>query len=243
MGTMRNLHEANIGNLNRNIYVRILIIEDNESVAKGIAYRFQDRGHATDLIYDGLDADEFLKSDNNDIIILDINLPSLNGIEVLSNLRNRNDQRPVLLLTAKGDVESRVLGLDAGADDYLSKPFDMNELEARVRALLRRKSEKIQTTLEFGQLSFNANSRQFQAKSESLDLPRKELALLEKLITSHERVISKNNLIEHVYGTGADVEESAIEAHLSRLRKRLKPYLIEIQVQRGLGYKLINKGE
>lgn len=240
---MRNLHEANIGKITWGLCVRILIIEDNQSVAKGIAYRFQDRGHATDLIYDGQEADEFLNSDNNDIIILDINLPNLSGLEILSNLRKRGDQRPVLLLTAKGDVESRVLGLDAGADDYLSKPFDMAELEARVRVLLRRKSEKIHTTIEFGQLNFNENLRQIVANGEALNLPRKELALLEKLITSHGRIISKNELIEHVYGTGADVEDSAIEAHLSRLRKRLKPFSIELQVQRGLGYKLIDTSE
>lgn len=220
--------------------MRILIIEDNQSVAKGIAFRFQDRGHATDLIYDGKEADDFLQSDNNDIIILDINLPGIDGLTILKNLRKRNDQRPVLLLTAKGDVESRILGLDAGADDYLSKPFDMAELEARVRVLLRRKSQKLQTIIEFGLLNFNAHLRQFDAKGVNLDLPRKELALLEKLIGSNGRIVSKNDLIEHVYGTGADVEESAIEAHLSRLRKRLKPFFIELQVQRGLGYKLID---
>lgn len=221
--------------------MRILIIEDNQSVAKGIAFRFQDRGHATDLIFDGLEADDFLRTDSNDIIILDIDLPGMDGLTILKNLRQRNDQRPVLLLTAKGDVESRILGLDAGADDYLSKPFDMAELEARVRVLLRRKSEKIHTTIDFGPLSFNENLRQFDVEGNNLDLPRKELALLEKLIVSNGRIVSKNDLIEHVYGTGADVEESAIEAHLSRLRKRLKPFLIELQVQRGLGYKLIHK--
>ena len=118
--------------------MRIAIVEDNESVAKGISYRLEDRGHATDLIHDGAMADVFLQSDSNDIVILDVNLPHLDGLSVLRNLRARGDARPVLLLTARAEVEARVAGLDAGADDYLTKPFSVPELPARVSALLRR---------------------------------------------------------------------------------------------------------
>jgi len=219
--------------------VRIAIVEDNQSVAKGIAYRLEDRGHATDLIHDGIAADEFLRGDGNDLIILDINLPGLDGLEVLRGLRARGDARPVLLLTANAEIEARVRGLDAGADDYLSKPFDMDELEARIRALLRRPVQSLRTALTLGPLSFDTQARQLSAEGAVLDLPRRELAVIEVLIAAADRTVPKSELFAHVYGTGADHDDSAIEAHVSRLRKRIKPYGIDIRAQRGLGYRLV----
>ena len=115
--------------------MRIAIVEDNINVAKGIAYRLQDRGHATDILHDGIAADAFLRTDGNDLIVLDINLPNLDGVSILRNMRARGDKRPVLLLTANNDTSNLVAGLDAGADDYLTKPFEMEVLEARLRAL------------------------------------------------------------------------------------------------------------
>ena len=218
--------------------MRIAIVEDNESVAKGIAYRLEDRGHATDLIHDGAAADTFLQGDANDLVVLDINLPHLDGLSILRNLRARGDARPVLLLTAQGDVEARVTGLDAGADDYLTKPFDMDELEARIRALLRRRAQDIETALAFGPLRLDAQSRSVRAGDTPLDLPRRELSVIEALMRSDGRVLAKSDLIEQVYGTGADVEESAIEVHVSRLRKRLRSHGVDIRAQRGLGYRL-----
>ena len=218
--------------------MRIAIVEDNESVAKGIAYRLEDRGHATDLIHDGAVADTFLQGDANDLVVLDINLPRLDGLSVLRNLRARGDVRPVLLLTAQGDVEARVTGLDAGADDYLTKPFDMDELEARIRAMLRRRAQDIETTLAFGPLRLDAQSRSVRAGATPLDLPRRELSVIAALMRSDGRVVAKSDLIEQVYGTGADVEESAIEVHVSRLRKRLRTHGVDIRAQRGLGYRL-----
>lgn len=208
------------------------------SVAKGISYRLEDRGHATDLIHDGIEADQFLRSDSNDIVILDVNLPHLDGLSVLRNLRTRGDTRPVLLLTARSDVEARVAGLDAGADDYLTKPFDMDELEARIRALLRRRAQPIATGHRFGPLTFDATSRSLLAGGVPLDLPRREVALVDALMAAQGRVVAKADLIEQVYGTGADIEESAIEVHVSRLRKRLRPHGVDIRAQRGLGYRL-----
>ncbi|MFZ5964273.1 response regulator transcription factor [Thalassococcus sp. BH17M4-6] len=219
--------------------MRIAIIEDNESVAKGIAYRLQDRGHATDLIHDGIAADDFLRGDGNDLIILDINLPGLDGLGVLRNLRARGDQRPVLLLTANAEVTARVQGLDAGADDYLPKPFDMDELEARLRALLRRQGQDIRTRRDFGPLSFDTQSRQLFIDGTAQDLPRREVSVLELLIAAPDRVVPKADLHEHVYGTGSDHDDTAIEAHVSRLRKRLKPGGVDIRAQRGLGYRMV----
>lgn len=218
--------------------MRIAIIEDNENIARGIAYRLEDRGHATDILGDGLAADAFLKGDGNDIIVLDINLPGLSGLEVLRNLRRRGDARPVLLLTARGEAADMVAGLDAGADDYLAKPFSMDVLEARLRALSRRRAQAISDMLELGALAFDATLRSASVAGEALDLPRREMSLLEALMEAEGRTVSKERLLVRLYGAGAEVEDSAIEVHVSRLRKRLKPHGFEIAVQRGLGYRL-----
>lgn len=219
--------------------MRIVIVEDNRNVAKGIAYRLEDRGHATDVLHDGISADAFLRDDGNDLIVLDINLPGLDGLTILRNLRARGDQRPVLLLTANDDTSQRVAGLDAGADDYLTKPFAMEELEARLRALARRKGTALTKELRFGGLVFDVSNWSVTIDETPLDIPRRERALLEILMSRAGRTVSKSALLEHLYGTGADVDASAIEVHVSRLRKRLLPHGIEIQVQRGLGYQLV----
>ena len=154
--------------------MRIAIIEDNESVAKGIAFVLRDAGHAVDLIHDGLEADAHLRGDGADVLILDINLPGMSGIGVLKNLRKRQDDRPVLLLTARGSTEERIEGLDAGADDYLVKPFEMAELEARIRAMARRRAVPVVQTMTVGGLRFDPQHRQVQHKGQVIDLPRKE---------------------------------------------------------------------
>ena len=218
--------------------MRIAIIEDNESVAKGIAYRLQDRGHAADIVMDGNEAEEFLRSDHNDIVILDINLPGLDGLSLLKGLRERGDNRPVLLLTARSETDDRVKGLNAGADDYLVKPFDMDELEARIRALSRRVSTEVQAEVRLGKLRYYPDQRLAMIGDSPLELPRRELALLEALLRAGERVTSKVRLIETLYGTGADVSESAIEAHISRLRKKIAPAELEIRMMRNIGYLL-----
>lgn len=222
----------------RDFFVRIAIVEDNESVAKGILYRLEDRGHAVDLIADGAEADTFLQSDANELVILDVSLPHLDGLTVLRNMRARRDARPVLLLTARAEIEERVAGLDAGADDYLTKPFDMDELEARVRALARRRAQPLQTGHQFGPLRFDSQARTLNASGTALDLTRREVSVIEALIAAQGRVVSKPDLIERVYGTGADVEDSAIEVHVSRLRKHVRPHGVDIRAQRGLGYRL-----
>ncbi|SMX51268.1 response regulator transcription factor [Actibacterium lipolyticum] len=219
--------------------MRIAIIEDNESIAKGIAYRLEDRGHATDIIDEGICADEFLRDDKNDLIILDINLPGMDGLAILRALRRRDDHRPVLLLTAKSDISDRVAGLDAGADDYLVKPFEMDELEARVRALSRRRAQSIEDVITLGAITFHPGTREAFVNDAPLALPRREVAVLEALLAARARVVPKADLLEHLYGTGAAVEDSAIEVHISRLRKKLAPLGLDIKTHRGLGYSLI----
>lgn len=218
--------------------MRIVIVEDNESVAKGIAYVLRDAGHAVDLIHDGAQADAHLQNDGADLLILDVNLPGMDGLDILKNLRRRRDKRPVLLLTARGGTGERIAGLDAGADDYLVKPFEMAELEARVRALARRRDIPVVEPMRVGPLEFDPQNRQVTAGPDVLDLPRRELSVLEAMVLSQGRVVSKSQLLDAVYGVGSDVEEQVVEVYVSRLRKRLKPHGVEIKMQRGLGYQL-----
>lgn len=219
--------------------MRITLVEDNPSLAKGIAYRLEDAGHAVDHLDDGDQAQEFLKSDRSDLIILDINLPGVDGLSLLKELRERGDLRPVILLTARAQTEDRVVGLDAGADDYLIKPFEMAELEARVRALLRRRPSPVQQVWQVGAVEYDVSSRQLLSGGEEITVPRRELSVFECLAIADGRLVSKSALIEHCYGTGADVEDSVVEVHVSRLRGRLKPFGIQIKSQRGLGYQLL----
>jgi len=218
--------------------MRIAVIEDNEALAQGIAHRLRDRGHAVDLLHDGEEADAFLRHEGADLIVLDCNLPGCDGLEVLTRLRRRGDGTPVILLTARAETSERVAGLDAGADDYLTKPFEMDELEARLRAMARRKNLEFAARDAIGPLVFDRTNRQLLKDEQPLAFPRKELATLECLLERRGRIVSKSQLITHVYGTGAAQEDSAIEPHVSRLRKRLEPFGIRIKAARGLGYML-----
>ncbi len=218
--------------------MRIAVIEDNEALAHGIAFRLRDRGHSVDLLHDGAEADAFLAQEGADLIVLDLNLPGLDGIEVLRALRRRGDGTPVILLTARSETAERVVGLDAGADDYLTKPFEMDELEARLRAMARRKNLEFSVRDELGPLVFDRVGRQLLQNNQVIDVPRKEIATLECLLERRGRLVSKAQLITHVYGVGSDSDDSAIEPHVSRLRKRLEPFGIRIKTARGLGYML-----
>ena len=218
--------------------MRIVVIEDNEPLAKAIAYRLRDRGHSADVLHDGGEGDAFLSTEGADLIVLDINLPGKLGLDILRDLRRRGDGTPVLLLTARAETSDRVMGLDMGADDYLVKPFEMDELEARIRALSRRKNLNYGERETLGSLVFDRNARLVETESGPLDLPRRELSVLECLLERRGRIVSKSQLTDHVYGIGADVEETAVEPHVSRLRKRLSDHGVTIKTARGLGYML-----
>ena len=216
--------------------MRIVLIEDNASLAQGISYRLQDAGHAVDMLDDGRHASDYLRTDEADLVILDINLPGRDGITILKEMRQRGDERPVLLLTARSDTIDRVKGLDAGADDYLVKPFEMVELEARIRAMSRRKPQPFRKTVSLGLLVLDLDAREAEVGGRPETIPRREISILEALMQAGGRTVPKLQLLEHTYGTGSDIEEVALEAHISRLRKRLKPHGISIKVKRGLGY-------
>lgn len=219
--------------------MRICIVEDNKSLADGIAYSLRDLGHAVDIIDNGADAEYYLLNEGADLVILDINLPEKNGLAVLTAYRQVQTNTPVLILTARDGVDERVAGLDAGADDYLVKPFEMEELKARIRALFRRRSQDFQIRESLGVLEFDRGSRQLYSGATPLEIPRREIALLEYFLDNTGRVASKTQLCDHLYGVGADVNETVAEVYISRLRKRLSPHGITIKTVRGLGYLLV----
>ncbi len=219
--------------------MRIVVVEDNQSLRKGIAYRLTDDGHAVNALGDGEEANRFLAQEECDLVILDINLPGMDGLEVLTNLRRRNDPRPVILLTARSATEDRVRGLDAGADDYLVKPFAMDELAARVRALARRKDVVPKRSINLGQLTLDIETPQLLRGSEIVEVPRRELSVLIALAAADGSPVSKEALLDNVYGIGSETDDKVVEVYVSRLRKRLADDGIKILVRRGIGYALV----
>lgn len=218
--------------------MRIAVIEDNIDLARGIAHALGDAGHAVDHLTDGIAASEFLARDGADLVVLDVTLPGQSGLEVLRALRQRGDAVPVLLLTARAATSDRVAGLDAGADDYLVKPFAMDELLARIRALARRRGSDFSREEVIGPLRYDKAARALSAEGQPVDLTRRELAAFECLLDRRGRLTPKSTLIDQLYGVGSDVEETVVEVHISRLRKRLRAFGIDIKTARGLGYML-----
>ncbi|MGC1496386.1 MAG: response regulator transcription factor [Sulfitobacter sp.] len=223
--------------------MRITLVEDNTSLAKGICYRLEDAGHAVDLLEDGDAAEAYLVGDGSDLIILDINLPGTDGLSLLKQMRKRGDQRPVILLTARAGTQDRVIGLDAGADDYLIKPFEMAELEARVRALLRRRAIPQQQLQPIGALMYDVVARQLFKGAREIELPRREMSVFECLFAANGRLVPKATVLDHAYGVGAEVADTVVEVYVSRLRRRLSPHGIQIKTQRGMGYQLVGEAE
>lgn len=216
--------------------MRIAVIEDNVALANGIAHQLRDQGHAVNVLHDGDQALAFVKQDGADLLVLDVNLPGLDGFGVVSALRKSGNQVPIIMLTARSDLKDRLAGLDAGADDYLIKPFEMEELEARIRALLRRKPNLDTASATLGPLTFDREGRRLLASNQDLALPRRELAVFECLFDRLGQIVSKTHLADQLYGIGAEVEERVVEVYVSRLRKKLGDHGITIKTARGLGY-------
>jgi two-component system, OmpR family, response regulator len=216
--------------------VRIVLVEDNAMLARALVQALGDQGHGVDWLDSGADAAPFLLSDPPDLAILDLNLPGIDGLQVLRTLRSAGAAVPVLALTARDGPGDRVTGLDAGADDYLTKPFDMAELLARVRALGRRSGQMRPAVEQFGSLAFDRAARTLTGPEGGIALSRRELALFEALLDHAGRVAGKEALSARLYGTGADVDENAVELLVSRLRRKLSGSDVEIRTLRGLGY-------
>ncbi len=222
--------------------MRVLLAEDDPIIADGLVRALRKAGYAVDHVDNGLDADTAVLSQTFDLLILDLGLPKLPGIEVLRRLRARKCAVPVLILTAQDGVEERVRGLDAGADDYLTKPFALPELEARVRALTRRGTGHA-TRIEFGNLCYDQSERIVKVSGQLVDLSAREMAVLEVLMLRAGRLVSKEQLVDHLCGWGEEVSTNAIEVYMHRLRKKLESAGVRIVTLRGLGYCLEKTGE
>ncbi len=218
--------------------MRILLAEDDALLGDAVARHLRQHGHAVDWVHDGGAADAALRAQPFDLVVLDLGLPKLPGRAVLKRLRDRADATPVLIITAHDAVADRVEGLDAGADDYLVKPFALAELEARVRALIRRMHGADRNVLRHGDLAFDTATRSAEVRGDRLELSARELAVLELLLTRAGRVVAKDQIVEHLCSWDDDVSTNAIEVYVHRLRKKLAAASIDIVTVRGLGYYL-----
>jgi two-component system response regulator TctD len=219
--------------------MRLLIVEDNESLAEWLAKLLRGENYVVDCVYDGEGAVFGTDLENYDLAIVDLALPKMGGIEVIRHMRAAGLSTPIIILTASDELQSRVRGLNAGADDYLTKPFEIEELEARLRALLRRSGgTTLKSELRFGPLSLDQNTRLFAIEGVELHLSPREYAILETLLRRAGTTVSKEALLESAYGFDDDVNLSAVEVHVHRLRKRLEHSSVSIATLRGLGYLL-----
>lgn len=216
--------------------MRIFIIEDDLVLADGLQHSLIQSGYAVDLAHNGSDADQILSYQSFDLVLLDLGLPKLGGFEVLKRLRARKCLTPVLILTANDNVSDRVKGLDLGADDYLSKPFELAELEARIRALIRRGQTGGSALLSVGQLVLDTVNHSASYNDSNLNLSARELAVLEILMSKSGKLVSKEQMLAKLCSFDEDISDNALEVYLHRLRKKLEHCNIKIRTIRGLGY-------
>jgi len=216
--------------------MRILLVEDDELLADGIVTSLSLAGFKVDAVSTGEHALHALSCEQFDLCVLDISLPGISGFQVIQQVRESNNNIPVLMLTARDQISDRVQGLDQGADDYLLKPFDVEELKARIRALVRRSHCDGKTELKIGEIKILPQAHQVFSGSKEIKLSPKEFSVLNELITHRGRVLSKDQLTELIYGWSEDLDSNAIEVHVHHLRKKLGIGVIE--TIRGVGYKI-----
>ena len=205
--------------------MRLLIVEDEKQICDTVAKSLYGAGYEVDTCYDGEEALECILAENYDLIVLDLNLPGMDGMEILKELRQRNEETKVLILSARGQIADKVEGLDAGANDYMEKPFHLQELEARIRSLTRRKFVQKDVCLESGGIKFDTVRREAYAKGKMISLTRKENGILEYLLLNPGRPVSQEELMEHVWDGRVDAFSNSIRVHISALRKKLRTAL------------------
>lgn len=222
--------------------MRILIVEDEHKIANSLRQGLEQEGFAVDVEYNGESGYDMAVTEDYDLAILDIMLPGMDGLQICSNLRKENKHYPVLILTAKSELENRVEGLNCGADDYLTKPFAFTELLARIRALLRRPNDLIPSVLQCGDLSLNSNTFEVKRDNKPVSLSRKEFALLEYLLRNKNQVLTKDKIIEHVWSYDSDILPNTVEVYMGYLRSKLeKPFENLpplLKTVRGYGYSI-----
>lgn len=216
--------------------MRVLLIEDDTMLADGLVRSLRQSGYAVDWTADGEEAEAILRTQAFDLVILDLTLPNMDGLEILRSLRARHVPVPVLITTARSEVDDRIKGLDLGADDYLTKPFEMGEFDARVRALVRRSQASGLETLTCGSLKLDITAKRAFLDKNALDLPRREYHILESMMSRQNRIISKDQIIDFILNFDEDLNPSAVEIYISRLRKKLQNSDVQIRTVRGVGY-------
>ncbi len=214
--------------------MRILIVEDDHLLGEGIQTGLKQEGYAVDWVEDGEAADTALMTNNYELMVLDLGLPKKPGLEVLKDLRAKGDDMPVIILTAMDTVEDRVTGLDSGADDYLTKPFDLGELGARIRALLRRRGGRSNPVIEHKNIKLDPASHSVSKDDEPVDISPREYTILQLLLENRGKVMSRSRLEEGLYAWNNEVESNTVEVHIHHLRKKLGSELI--RTIRGVGY-------
>ena len=220
--------------------MRLLYAEDEKSLARAVSMILVKNNYSVDVVYDGESALEYLETENYDGAILDVMMPKLDGIEVLRRMRRRGDSTPVLLLTARSEIDDRVTGLDSGANDYLTKPFDMKELLARIRAMTRVLSVQPDKTISFGKVTLDCASYDLSGPGGSTKLAGKEFQMMEMLMRNPRKLVSTETFMDHIWGYDSEAELNIVWVYISTLRKKLKGIDadIEIKAQRGVGYYL-----
>ncbi|MDW3683834.1 response regulator transcription factor [Cupriavidus sp. CV2] len=219
--------------------MRLLLVEDDPMLGSSIRKGFYRYGFIVDWVQDGLAAEVALATESYSMILLDLGLPKKSGLDVLKKFRSAKNNAPVIILSARDAVANRIEGLDAGADDYLDKPFDLDELAARIRALLRRSSGRTSSVLQHGAITFDPARTAVYYHGKSIVLGARELALLSALMENPGAILSRNQLMHRIYGWSDDIESNTIEVHIHTLRKKLSPGVI--QNIRGIGYKLADE--
>ncbi|WP_292979514.1 response regulator [Nitrosomonas sp.] len=218
--------------------MRILVVEDDSLVASGIKQGLANAGYAVDVAKSAENAESHLQGENFDLAVVDIGLPDTDGLTLVQRLRARKMRLPVLVLTARGSMEDTIAGLDVGADDYMTKPFRLPELIARIRALIRRAHSVASTELRHDQLILNTGSHTATLHGEPLVLTMREWTILETLLLASPKVVSKEKLLQSLTGWDKNITPNAIEVHVSRLRAKIAPGGIEIRTVRGIGYRI-----
>ena len=220
--------------------MRLLLVEDDKHLGDGIRAGLALEGYTVDWVDNGNSAEEALKNEHFDLVILDLGLPQRSGIDVLKSMRARGNKTPVLVLTARDTIADRVKGLDSGGDDYMTKPFDLGELTARLRALLRRSTGQALPVLQHGSITIDPAARAVAVDGAPVEVSPREFAILRALLMNAGRVMSRSQLEEALYGWGTDVDSNTVEVHIHHLRKKLGSNLI--RTVRGVGY-LVGKAD